>query len=258
LSFLTGASLTFMVNTTDAVLPRGDLNWEGRLIREDGSNTAVNLYPKSYNIKHVKLDAKIDSDGLLAGTMLTTMNGLNALEYRNAYAGSIEEDIIGVIESKNQNIEVEQIRFRNKKKNYKPLSEMIKFSQDNGADIIGDKIYVSPLLFLSINANPFKLDERLYPIDYGSPWKNDTNISLEIPDGYIMESKPEDLTLTLPNQMGTYTLKTELKNNKLFINSKTIVNVPFITANYYSTIKELYKKAIENQLEKIVLVQQGP
>jgi len=240
------------------VLPRRDLNWHGRLVREDGSNTSVNLYPNSYNLKHVKLDAKLDAEGSLAGTMVTTINALNALEYRNKYASLADDDVIEAIETENNNIEVEKFLLRNKKKIDQPIAEMIKFSQDNSADIIGNKIYVSPLLFLTVNENPFKLKERLYPIDYGSPWKNDTNITLEIPEGYILESKPQDLMLNLPNKMGTYNLKTEIINNKLFVSSQTVLNVPFISADYYSTIKELYKKAIENQLEKIVLVQQGP
>jgi hypothetical protein len=46
--------------------------------------------------------------------------------------------------------------------------EMLKFSRDNQVDIIGDKMYISPLLFLAVGENPFKQEERLYPIDYGS------------------------------------------------------------------------------------------
>lgn len=240
------------------VLPRKDLNWEGRLIRNDGSSTTVSLYPKNYNFKDVKLNVKLDQDGFLDGLMVTTYNGLNALEYRTATADKKEEDIISSIESKHEAIEIEQFRINNKEKCSKPISEMLKFTQENAADIIGDKIYISPLLFLTVNENPFKLEERLYPVDYAAPWSNQTKISLTIPEGYALESKPEDLSLTLPDQMGDYVLKTEFKNNKIVVTSKTRLNIPVVSSNYYPTLKELYKRAIENQLEKIVLVQQGP
>ena len=239
-------------------LPLRDLNWEGRLIRENGTSVSVNLYPKSYNLKMIKLNAKLDNEGLIDGVMITTYNGLNALNYRNQFASRKEEDIISRIESNNQDIEIEQFKLRNKEKVAKPLHEMLKFTQENGVDLIGNKIYISPLLFLTVKENPFKLEERLYPIDYGSPWKNDTRISLEIPEGYLLESKPDDLLLTLPNKMGSYVLKTELIENKILVTSQTKLNVPLIAPNYYETIKELYKRAIENQLEKIVLIQQGP
>jgi len=239
------------------VLPRKDLNWEGRLVRDDGTSTKVSLYPKVYNLKNVKLNAKINTEGTVEGLMITTYNGLNALEYRTVASNQKEEDIIALLESNYRDIEIEKFRISNKEKCSKPLSEMLQFTQDNGADIIGDKIYISPLLFLTVNENPFKLKERLYPIDYASPWSNKTNISLEIPEGYILQSKPEDLALTLPDQMGTYILKTEFKNNKILVTSQTNLNIPVISSIHYSSIKELYKKAIENQLEKIVLVQ-GP
>jgi len=116
---------------------------------------------------------------------------------------------------------------------------MIKFTKDNQVDIIGDKMYISPLLFLTIDENPFKQEERLYPIDYGSAWKKEIIISIKLPEGYSVASKPEDFALELPNKLGNYASA-------------------IIGANYYKTLKELYKKAIDNQLEKIVLVQTQP
>lgn len=240
------------------ILPLRDLNWEGRLIRNDGSSKTISLYPKSYNVKAVNLSAKLNSEGSINGIMITNYNGLNALNYRNRFAEQKEEELISKLESTNQNIEIDQFKLRNKEVIGKPLTEMVQFTQDNAVDIIGDKIYVSPLLFLTENENPFKQEERSYPIDYGSPWKNETKISLELPEGYIVASKPDDLSLALPEGMGSYLLKTELKENKIFITSQTKLNVPLIGPNYYETVKELYKRAIENQLEKIVLIQQGP
>ncbi len=240
------------------ILPLRDLNWEGRLIRNDGSSMSISLYPKSYNVKAVNLSVKLNTQGTINGIMITNYNGLNALNYRNNFASQKEEELISQLESTNQNIEIDQFKLRNTEITGKPLTEMLKFTQDNAVDIIGDKIYVSPLLFLTENENPFKQEERSYPIDFGSPWKNETKISLELPEGYKLASKPEDLSLVLPEGIGSYSLRTELKENKIFITSQTKVNVPLIGSNYYETVKELYKTAIENQLEKIVLIQQGP
>lgn len=236
------------------VLPLRDLNWEGRLVRENGSSITVNLYPKKYNAEKIVLSARIDSEGSITGLMKTTYNNLNALQYRENYASLEEEDLISMLESQNNEIEIEKFRLNNKTDVSKPLVEMIKFTRDNQVDIIGDKMYISPLLFLTINENPFKQEERLYPIDYGSAWKKDILISIDIPEGYTMSSKPDDFSLELPNKLGDYVLKIEVVNNKLNVTSQTKINSAIIGANYYKTLKELYKKAIDNQLEKIVLV----
>ena len=104
-----------------------------------------------YNLKNVKLNAKINTEGTVEGLMITTYNGLNALEYRTVASNQKEEDIIALLESNYRDIEIEKFRISNKEKCSKPLSEMLQFTQDNGADIIGDKIYISPLLFLTVN-----------------------------------------------------------------------------------------------------------
>ncbi len=240
------------------VLPLRDLNWEGRLIREHGSSTTVSLYPKKYNTKITKLSTKLERDGMISGTMITSYSNLNALEYRDNYANLDEEEIISKIEAENNAIEVENFRLNNKTKISKPVVEMIKFSSDGQVDVIGDKMYISPLLFLSLNENPFKQEERLYPIDYGSAWKNEIAVAIQIPEGFSIESTPEDFSLALPNNLGTYKIKTEVVNNKINVVSQTKINSAIIGANYYTILKDLYKQAIDHQLEKIVLVQSKP
>ena len=235
------------------LLPVRDLNWEGRLIREDGTSIAVDLYPSKYNMKQVKMKAKIDSEGEVSGVMISTYKNLNALLYRTSYSKLSEDALINKIESENGDIEIEKIRLNNIDKPLSPLTEMIQFTGENQADFIGDKIYISPLLFLSEAENPFKMENRTYPLDFASAWRNEIDMILEIPEGYIVESKPEDVLYELPDNLGSYSLKTSIQNNKLVISSSSKINKAIIPANYYDSLKEIYKKAIDVQLEKIVL-----
>ncbi len=240
------------------VLPLRDLNWEGRLIRENGSSTTISLYPKKYNVENIVLTASLDSDGSIFGLMKTSYNNLNALQYRENYASLEEEDLISELESQNNDIEIDRIRINNKTSIDKPIIELIKYSSKNQVDIIGNKIYISPLLFLTRSENPFKQEERLYPIDYGSAWKKSITVSIQIPEEYTVTSKPENFSLTLPGNLGTYLLKTEVIGNTIKVVSQTKINSAIIGPNYYKTLKDLYKQAIDKQLEKIVLVQSKP
>lgn len=237
------------------ILPLRVMNWNGRLIKEDGSSTEVNLYPNKYSLENVKLSVKIDTEGTISGTMSSTLKNLAALQFRNEYNTLSEDAIISKLESKNGDMEIDKIRINNKKNIDKPLVKLVKFNLENQADIIGDKMYIAPLLFLTVHENPFKLEERLYPIDYGSPWKNNVNVVLQIPEGYSVESQPGDISLALPENIGTYTMRIKVVGNRLQISSTTSINKPLIAALYYSSIKEFYKQAIDNQLEKIVLAQ---
>jgi hypothetical protein len=40
------------------------------------------------------------------------------------------------------------------------------------------------LLYFSFKENPFKQELRQYPVDFGYPFQNKLNITIEIPDGY--------------------------------------------------------------------------
>jgi hypothetical protein len=240
-----------------SLLPLRDLNWRGRLVRENGSSISVNLYPNTYNMKILKLNASIDAFGALEGTVVTNYHGLNSIYYRNLYQSKNEEDVIEFMQNEHQDIDIEKIRLTNKDNTEKPFTEMFRFSKETGADVIGDKIYISPLLFLSMSENPFKLEERLYPVDFGSPWKNNISISLVIPQGYRIESKPDDIHLTLPNNMGEYLLKTEVQNNKILVQTQTVLNVPIVSPEHYQSLKDLFMKAMAHQQEKVILIQEG-
>jgi hypothetical protein len=58
----------------------------------------------------------------------------------------------------------------------------------------------------------------------------------------------------LPDNFGTYKFITIIKDNKLQVLSEFKINFPVIGPNYYSSLKEFYKKLIDKQLEKVVLV----
>lgn len=240
--------------STPDVLPLRVLNWQGRIIRENGTSTEVDLYPTKYNAKNIKLSVKIDEEGTLSGTMANRYLKLYALNFRDEYNSLSEESLISRLESKFGGIEIDQIRVRNKEKPFKPIDEFIQFSKDNQADIIGDKIYISPLLFLTVQENPFTLEKRTYPIDYGSAWKDRIEISLQIPEGFNIESKPENISLVLPENLGSYSMEITFVDKKINIRSTININKALIGANNYTVLKELYKRAINNQLEKIVLV----
>lgn len=235
------------------VLPLRDLNWEGRLIRETGSSIAVSLYPNKYNTKIVTIQGKIDTEGTVSGIMKTNYAKLNALDYRKSFNNLSEEDHISKLEVNNGGIEIEKIRVDKKLEIYEPIGELLKFSAENQADIINDKMYISPLLFLTVNENPFKQEERLYPIDYGSPWNNEIHILLDIPEGYAITSKPDNANFIFSENLGSFSIEYEVIGSKIKIDTNTRMNSAILSPLLYKNLKNHYKQTIDKQLEKIVL-----
>jgi len=241
------------LHSTPDNLPLRDLNWEGRIVKEDGTTASVPLYPVVYSEQNTKLTSQMQGDGMITGTMITSFNNLKGIEYRKDFGLMKESDLKSTLESKYNQIQIEKVKLNNMENIYKPVIEMVAFSADNLVDIINDKIYLSPMLFLSLRENPFKFDDRSYPIDFGIPWKNQVLVSIKIPEGYSVESKPEDMALGLVSDLGGVFVQTVIENNTINVKYQATINSAVISSKHYKELKELYKLAIAKQQEKIVL-----
>ena len=67
-------------------------------------------------------------------------------------------------------------------------------------------------------------------------------------------SAPENVAYALPGNLGSYKFVSIIKGNKLQVLSNVQINSAIIASNYYSALKEFYKKMIDKQLEKVVLI----
>lgn len=234
-------------------LPRKDLNWQGTMIRSDGTWKNISLYPSKHQHKDTKASVEIDESGLLKGNMMVKYSGLYAMEYRERMDNVAEEDHISYLEKTFGNIDINNFSFRNEKELDKPVVEVIQFEADNQIDKIGDKIFISPLLFHSLNDNPFQKEKRKFPIDFGYPWKETKSVSITVPKNFTVRSVPEDLILYMPEGLGSLAIVAKQQGDKIVIQSDIRFNQPVIEVDKYQQLKNNYQKMLLHQEQKIVL-----
>ncbi|SFW44074.1 DUF3857 domain-containing protein [Cellulophaga fucicola] len=234
------------------VLPTRVLNWEGRIITKEGESTTVGLYPSSESTKVIMMAAKLNASGELSGSLRKASKLHNARIYRNSYNEADEDSYIEKIE-KSLDLEISDFEVKNSNDLGKPVLESYKFVKESQADVIGDKIYFSPMLFYRTKSNPFKLEERSYPIDFSYPSETTYRIIIDLPVGYKVESIPEVKSLALPDQLGSFVFNVSEKNNQIHLLVKESINNSIITPNYYLTVKNYFKLMIEKENEKVVL-----
>jgi len=239
-------------NCTPNNLPLRDLNWQGRLIREDESSISVDLIPAEASETSSTIMVMLNEFGELSGMERKTYTNLNAVNYRENYFKVKDDDITVKIEDKYK-IEIEELRINNKENIYLPVVEMYKFTSENLVDKVGDKIYLKPLLYNSETKNPFKLEKREYPIDFGTPISDKNAISITIPKGYQVTSTPENLAIGLPNDYGVYLFNISVAGNKINVISHLKINTAVYPASDYHVLKEFYKAIVNKNLESIVI-----
>jgi hypothetical protein len=229
------------------------LNWQGRIITEYGSSELIDLYSKSISKNTVSLFAKIDDAGTVEGQMRAIKTGHKARSYRNRYNNVDEDEFIVNLENKFDGMEIEEFTVINNKDLGKPVVENCKFSIESQADIIDDKIYFSPMFFFKMEENPFKLEKREFPIDFGYPSDDIYRFNITLPEGYTVVSAPQSKKLELPDNLGSFTYQVKVQGStvQLIIDSK--INVPIVSPIYYDALKSYFSGLIEAENEQIVL-----
>jgi len=230
------------------------LNWKGRLIREDGSSAWAPLIPNKPAVRNVMLNATITEDLVVSGLVKMRMTGHFSKETRELYENVVEDDIRKSLEKEKGEIEISDIEFKNLETLYKPIDLSYNFESEDLVEEIGGKLYFSPMLFIGEKKSPFKLEDRKYPVDFEFPKKNRVIFNIEIPDGYTVESLPENASFGLANN--DLTLKYQVSSQGKFVNLMVdfSINKTVIAADQYASLKGYYQLLIEKFNEKVVLV----
>ncbi len=248
---------TVLLDATSAfssanVLPFRALNWVGRIIKKDGSSATVNLYPRKKSSTKVFMNTTLAENGELKGKIRKAYSNHHAVNFRSEYIGN-QDTYLEELEQDNGDLEIENFAVKNEKDLGKSVIASYDFYVEEGVDVIGDKIYFSPLLFLASSENPFKSDDRQFPVDFGYPSTSNYVCSVNLPEGYAVESLPEPMSIGMPNSLGSFKYEIQNKGAMLQLKVTSTINEPIISAEYYATLKEYFKKMIEKTNEKVVL-----
>ena len=76
---------------------------------------------------------------------------------------------------------------------------------------------------------------------------------ITIPEGYEVESLPENKNITLPNNAAKCSFNISLDGNRLSVVSNLKVNETYFLPNEYVSLREFYTRIIAKQTEPIVL-----
>lgn len=237
-------------NATLGILPLRDLNWTGRLIKPDGTSAEINLVPETPSKETVNLMAKIESNGKTKGKVRMVKTDYDAFWFRDQHGQQATAQYQEWLENR-YGIEISELVPDRSADLSKPVAETFSFTAQ--AEVIGDKIFVNPMLFFAADKNPFVLETRELPIYYGYPFQKKHNFSLEIPEGYVVESLPKSVKLSSGENVGNFTFSISQAENKIQLSALQEINLAIVSGSFYGPLKEFYQQMVARQNEKIVL-----
>lgn len=240
-------------NALPNILPIRDLNWNGRMIRENKTSKEIDLMPKINSKEVINVIAKIESDGKISGKARDQYFDYNAFIFRDYYLTMSKDSYLEMIEKRFNGIEIGEYSTMNDKDLSKPMVENFDFTHSNMVENIGGKIYFSPMLYYAKTENPFKDEEREYPVDFSFPYQDKYSFTITIPDGYEVESLPKPAAIAMEQNIGIFKYNISNSGSQIHLVVSYDMNYSSIPPNFYGTLKDFYKAMIEKQNEKVVL-----
>ncbi|WP_299014152.1 hypothetical protein [uncultured Polaribacter sp.] len=247
----------YFLDATEKYLPFGQLpvrtlNGEAREIsfKEDG--TWIVLKPKYPSSKNINADLTLNAEGEFTGKVHITKMGYYAAEQREKIALLTEEALLEDFETSHPDLEVNDYKVTAEKALDKPLKETYDvtiFMDEN----LGNTTRINPFLFNRLKENPFKLKERLYPVDFGRPFSHNFALRLKIPENYTIVSIPESKAMQLPNNGGFFVINTTKLDNVIKVYARFKISKKSFSSNDYFALKEFFNQIIIAEKAYVVL-----
>lgn len=245
-----------LLDATEAFAKPGQLsenvhNWEGRLVRPDGTSQRINLFSKNHVQRQTMINVTLSDEAEASGLFRERIKGDNEIAFRknnSKMPSTQQQSYYGEL----YNLE-ELTDFSLQSDLSEEAEVSYAFNSQDLVEEINGKWYINPLLFLSQKENPFKASTRETPIDFKFPFIERSIISITIPDTYLLQQTPEPTKLVMQDNLGEYTLNISQNGNLIQVMSIFKVNTTLFPPSEYETIQSFYNQMLELQSTPLVL-----
>lgn len=233
-----------------SMLPSRCLNGDGFMISSQKSGW-INISPvKSRTAASSEL--VLASDGNLKGKMQFIHDGYFAQNFRKAYYKQGKAEYMKDVGS-SYGWEIESANFENLDKLQDPVKEIYELQMNEHIQIAGENMYINPMFVNRMVKNPFQVEKRQYPVDFGAPEERLCITRITIPDGWVVEELPAPKALVLPANSAKYVYNISQNGNVISLTSQLLINKPLFSHDEYVPLRDFYTQVVAKQAEQIVL-----
>ncbi|SFZ94567.1 protein of unknown function [Flaviramulus basaltis] len=247
---------TYFLDATDKYLSFGEipfrcLNEYGRLLDFKEGSKWIDIKPSKKSSIMYNVDIHFDEEQNLVGKVKNRLTGYHALHAKKSYYPS-EDGYLNKLENNSPFIEISNHEVTSKGKTSDKFSE--SYDIEYNIDEINQTLYLNPFIVKFFAENPFKLQERTYPIDFGYKDNYLYSFKLSLGENYSVKEMPKEIRLTLPNDAGNLSFASKMVGNDLHLLFKIDFKAPVYPAEYYPYLKELMSKIVDIQKNSLIVL----
>ena len=231
------------------LLPTADLNDRGRIITEEGS-TWIDLQAPASRKVAIQFQIKIADAGSCEGSIKYKASDYAALSDR--LEAQTEAGIDDVL-AERYGYPLGELEVQGFGDPYSDLEISSSVQVTDEIMQTEDLMYIPSILATHYSENPLKAEERVLPIDFEVPQDYVYVMSLELPEGIMVEELPESASFALPEGKGRYSIRYTEMNGNVQVIEKLSFPTTFFNVTDYAALKSFFDLVIEQQQNMVVL-----
>jgi hypothetical protein len=231
-------------------LPERCLNGQGLMVTKEVFDWVDLKTTKSR--RSITGDFAMLDDGSLSGKLAISCDGIYGSDMRQAFKKAGQEKYVTEVLA-GKTWELTKSTFENMEDYKTSAKEVHEVTIPEYAQTAGTIIYVNPVVHGRLEENPFKLEKRIYPVDFGTPFDDVYLGKINLPEGYVVEELPKPKIFILPESGGKYVYNVTAVGNTINVVSQFIINKSSFSTEQYPHLREFYTQVVAKQNEQIVL-----
>lgn len=236
------------------ILPTEYLNGNGRIIDKSICDW-YDMTPKHVSLESTTTEFNVNAQGVVTAKVSIISQGNKALDKREKLSAIDTKERIKLLAKDLDGATISNYKLSYAKDSLtNPVVESFEAELAAAPTSSANMIYLNPFMAFRFTVNPFKQEERLYPINFSYPSARRFSGVIDIPEGFKVETVPANTLIKSPDgsleMRVVYTLTPE---NKLIVMSSLTIRKTIIPAGEYQIIKSFFNEIIAKQAENIVL-----
>ena len=213
---------------------------QARPIGQEISGEWIDLQSVAQSTANIIIQATLDTDGMITGTMSSIFTGDAAVKIRKKWrTGKDSVDVVHQIQDA-MDFEIANYQIQGRNDFTPDVHEKISFSKQCTKN--GDIIYLNPLVVMPFSKNPFISETRNLPVELPCKQRETINVVLTLPDGWQAEEMSKPVMLKYDGI--TARIMSNQSGNQLSVRYRLDIQSTFFSQQQYSGLRSFFEKLL--------------
>jgi hypothetical protein len=235
------------------LLPERCLNYYGRLYSSRSSDL-VELNTEKKDKEMVYYNLTMNEDLQLSGTMTIQRWDYAAFDFRKKYKRmSSQDEFLETMLGEFPGLKISNAAIVNIDSLYLPVKENYTIELNNQVEVLDQKLYLLPVILHGMKENPFKSDERKYPVEFVHGIERNVSATIQLPENFEVISSPSAIKANLQDKTAGFSYLVATNGHTIQFSFKMNILKPVYGELEYKEIREFFNQIVIKQHEPIVL-----